>query len=188
MKFFLTLFALSLLIFSGCSPSEQEQAQQDQRRQQLQNQLIESTPEFDEQLSVVLDRYFDLKNALVESDPESAKIKANSLISETETVDPEGISQESLALWLSYKDIIENGSVELIREDDVDDQRYNFEFISEAMIEMIKTFRPVGYTVYHQSCPMVRGGSADWLSREEQIANPYHGDRMMRCGEIIERI
>jgi len=188
MKSFLTLFALMLIISIGCNPSEKEQAQQEERRQQMQAQFVQSNQKFDDQISIVLGHYFDLKDALVESDAETAKVHANSLMSEAERVDPEGLKQESLALWISYKEIIESGSDELFKEDDVDDQRYHFEFISEAMIEMIKTFRPVGYTVYHQSCPMVRGGSADWLSREEQIANPYHGDRMMRCGEIIERI
>lgn len=188
MKILVTTLITLILITTGCGPSEREQAQQDERRQQLQMQAVESTTEFDEQMSIVLDRYFTLKDALVESDAETAKVRANTLKSEAERVDPEGLNQESLALWISFKEIIENASDELIREDDIDDQRYHFEFISEAMIEMVKTFRPVGYTVYHQSCPMVRGGSADWLSREEQIANPYHGDRMMRCGEIIERI
>ncbi|MDZ7755847.1 DUF3347 domain-containing protein [Rhodohalobacter sp.] len=188
MKSFYALFALILVISVGCSPSEKEQAQQEERRRQMQAQFVQSNQKFDDQISIVLDHYFDLKDALVESDAETAKVHSNSLMSEAERVDPEGLNQESLALWISYKEIIENGSNELLKEDDVDDQRYHFEFISEAMIEMIKTFRPVGYTIYHQSCPMVRGGSADWLSREEQIANPYHGDRMMRCGEIIERI
>jgi len=188
MRSFHTLLALILVISVGCSPSEKEQAQQEERRQQMQMQFVESNQAFDDQISIVLDRYMNLKDALVESDAETAKVHANSLKSEAERVDPEGLKQESLALWISYKEIITNGSDELIREDDVDDQRYHFEFISEAMIEMIKTFRPVNYTIYHQSCPMVRGGTADWLSREEQISNPYHGDRMMRCGEIIERI
>ena len=188
MKSFYTLFVVIFVISTGCSPSKKEQAQQEERRQQMQMQFVESNQEFDDQISTILNHYIDLKDALVESDAETAKVHANSLKSEAKRVNPEGLNQESNALWFSYKEIIENGADELIREENVDDQRYHFEIISEAMIEMIKTFRPVDYTIYHQSCPMVRGGSADWLSLEEQIANPYHGDRMMRCGEIIERI
>jgi hypothetical protein len=56
------------------------------------------------------------------------------------------------------------------------------------MIQVVENFRPVGYEIYVQSCPMVRSGSADWLSREETIRNPYHGDRMMRCGEVLRQI
>jgi hypothetical protein len=57
-----------------------------------------------------------------------------------------------------------------------------------AMIEVVEAFGPLANTVYRQTCPMVRGGSADWLAEEEQIANPYHGSRMLRCGEVVRKI
>jgi hypothetical protein len=178
----------SFILISACGPSDQERAQQEQRQQQMQMQVVQTTPEFNEQMASVLDRYFDLKNALVESDPVTARQYAEALKTEAEGVEPAGLNEETLALWVSFSEVIVNSSNELISQEDVDDQRYHFEFISESMIEMVDTFRPVGYTVYHQSCPMVRDGSADWLSREEGIRNPYHGDRMMRCGEVIRRI
>lgn len=155
---------------------------------QMQMQMVESTAEFNAQMASVLDRYFDLKNALVESDAETAKGYAESLKTEAEQVEQEGLNRETFAIWVSFSDVIVNSGNELVTLDDVDDQRYHFEYISEAMIEMVDTFRPVGYEIFQQSCPMVRGGSADWLSREEGIRNPYHGDRMMRCGEVIRRI
>jgi membrane fusion protein, copper/silver efflux system len=188
MKFsFFILFPIMLLL-SACGETEQERAQQQEREMQMQMQMVETTPEFNGQMAAVLDRYFDLKDALVGSDAEQAKMYADSLRSEAVQVDPAGLNEETTALWLSFSEVIVNSSDELIPLDDVDDQRYHFEFISEAMIDMVDLFRPVGFDVYHQSCPMVRGGTADWLSREEQIANPYHGDRMMRCGEVIRRL
>ncbi len=185
-QIFLMVFILMLV--SACGPSEQERAQQEQRQQQMQMQMVETTAEFNDQMSAVLNRYFDLKNALVDSDAERAKGYAESLKMEADGVEPAGLNEETLALWVSFGEVIINNSRDLILLEDVDDQRYHFEYISEAMIQMVDTFRPVGYTVYHQSCPMVRDGSADWLSREEDIRNPYHGDRMMRCGEVIRRI
>ena len=176
----------SLILITACGPSDQEQAQQEQRQQQM--QMVQTTPEFNEQMAAVLDRYFDLKDALVESDPETAGQYAEALKEEAAGVEHAGLNEETMALWVAFSEVIVNSSSELIDLDDVDDQRYHFEFISESMIQMVDTFRPVGYEIYHQSCPMVRGGSADWLSREEGIRNPYHGDRMMRCGEVIRRI
>ncbi len=188
MKYLLILLIAIALIFNACGPSEQERAQQEQRQMQMQMQLVETSPEFNEQMAGVLDRYFELKDALVESNAENASLKAEALVSEAESVDALHLNQETTALWISYSEIITNSGSEMIPLEDVDDQRYHFEAVSEAMIAMVETFRPVGYAIFHQSCPMVRGGSADWLSREEQIANPYHGDRMMRCGEVIRRI
>ncbi|TVR15093.1 MAG: DUF3347 domain-containing protein [Balneolaceae bacterium] len=185
--FFLSLLVI-LLTIVGCGPSEQERAQQQQREQQMQMQVVQSTPEFNEQMAEVLERYFDLKDALVASDAEQAATYAETFRDEVAQTNPDGLNEETTAIWVSFSEVMVNSSNELITLEDVDDQRYHFEYISEAMIEMVDLFRPVGYEIYHQSCPMVRGGSADWLSREEQIANPYHGDRMMRCGEVIRRL
>ncbi len=188
MKLYTTLFITFILIFTACGQTEQERALQEERQMQMQMQLVESTPEFNSQMETVLDHYFALKDALVQSDAEIAAQAAELYLEHVSDVNAESLNSESAALWISYSEIITNSTRELIPLEDVDDQRYHFEYISEAMIEMVDTFRPVGYEVYHQSCPMVRGGSADWLSREEQIANPYHGDRMLRCGEVIRRI
>lgn len=151
-------------------------------------QAIETNEEFDQEMALLLDHYFDLKDALVESDAVSASEMAEGLANATALVQYHSIAPETGALWVGYSDVIQLRSREMIPLEDVDEQRYHFEYISEVMIEMVDLFRPVGYEIYHQSCPMVRGGSADWLSREEQIANPYHGDRMMRCGEVIRRL
>lgn len=188
MKLYSTLFLTFILIMAACGQTEQERQLQEQRQMQMQMQLVESTPEFNSQMDAVLGRYFQLKDALVESDAQKASQAAQSYLDRVYDVNAQSLNTESEALWISFSEIITNNTREMIPLEDVDDQRYHFEYISEAMIEMVDTFRPVGYEIYHQSCPMVRGGSADWLSREEQIANPYHGDRMMRCGEVIRRI
>lgn len=183
-----TLLLFTLTLLTACGQTDREKALQDQRAQQLQAQVAATTPEFNNQMSDLLDHYFDLKDALVNSDAESSLEPARLLISETERVDPSSINAETAEMWRAYKESILSGTTDLTNQNDIEDQRYHFESISEAMINMVTTFRPLGYEVYHQSCPMVRDGSADWLSREEGIRNPYHGDRMMRCGEVIRRI
>ena len=188
MKIYPIFLFLILILLAACEPPEQQQAQQEQRQQQMQMQAVETTEEFNNQMAEVLDRYFELKDALVESDSESAKASAEQLLEAVENTERAGIGEETLAMWVAYNEILSDRSAELLAEDDVDNQRYHFEYLSESMINMVETFRPVGYVIYHQSCPMVRDGSADWLSREEGIRNPYHGDRMMRCGEVIQRI
>jgi len=43
--------------------------------------------------------------------------------------------------------------------------------------------------VYLQFCPMANGGKgASWLSKDEEIRNPYFGSRMLKCGRIKETI
>lgn len=183
---FILLFVAA---FAACGPTEQEQAQQEQRQMELQHQQTSSLPyNFRLEMDSVLTRYFDLKDALVESDSELSKEKAEELSGFTHEVMDDVLEAENQGLWLGIARVIQIESGNLIAEDDVDEQRIYFERISEAIIRMVEDFDPVGYTIYHQSCPMVRNGSADWLSREEEIRNPYHGSRMMNCGEIIKKL
>lgn len=184
----LSLLILSIFIFIGCEPSDQEKSQMEQREQQMQMQLVETTPEFNSQMDPVLNHYLDLKDALVNSDTEQAQTATELLISEVERVDQVGITGETLSVWNAIQEQIISSGNELNATTELEEQRIHFESISEAMINMMETFEPVGYVVYQQSCPMVRGGSADWLSREEEIKNPYHGERMLNCGEVIRRI
>jgi Cu(I)/Ag(I) efflux system membrane fusion protein len=37
-------------------------------------------------------------------------------------------------------------------------------------------------------CPMVEGGGAAWLQAGAELANPFFGASMLRCGEIRERL
>ncbi len=185
-RLFLTiLFCVTLF---SCGPSDREQAQQEQRAEQLQNQMIQTTPDFDNKMEEILDTYFDLKNAFVRSDAILSKEIAQSLASIPEQVNVQGLNQPSEEIWASLRDSIEEQSRQIIEQDNVVDQRYHFESLSEAMITLVESYQPVDYEIYHQSCPMVRDGSADWLSREEQVKNPYHGESMVNCGEIIQKL
>ena len=73
----------------------------------------------------------------------------------------------------------------IIESEDVENQRKQFGFISDALINAISAFGIEGNTLYVQHCPMALSNEgADWLAIEEQIQNPYFGDKMMKCGSV----
>ncbi len=188
MKYLISLTIFSALLIAACNEGEREEAQQQQYEAELQQQMVETDETFRAGLSDLLDVYFELKDHLVESDADAAANTIDPLVESAERIDTSGLNDETAMIWASYADLIIGSGRSLANETDVDDQRYHFEGLSDAMIQVVETFRPVGYEVYVQSCPMVRDGSADWLSREEEILNPYHGDRMLNCGEVLRRI
>ena len=65
---------------------------------------------------------------------------------------------------------------------DLEGMRDGFKELSDAMIqyrdELVGTAPLVAY------CPMV---DALWLQSDQEIANPYFGSQMLRCGEIVRR-
>lgn len=176
-----------LFILSSCTNGGEE-AQRQERQVQIQQQTVELTDNFKTDMETLLDHYFDLKDALVDSDQEEGTSKAATLGEFAENLEPSDLNPETESLWKSYRDVLQAEARNLAELSDLDEQRVHFEAISETMIDLVDTFQPAGYEIYHQSCPMVRGESADWLSREEPIANPYHGENMPNCGETIRRI
>jgi len=71
---------------------------------------------------------------------------------------------------------------------DVNAQRQAFEELSKEMYFFVKAENP-GVTIYKQYCPMAfNNKGAYWLAKEEQVNNPYFGDRMLHCGSVQETI
>lgn len=182
------IFFSLFLITVACAESEREQQQQALYEAHLHQQFIETDESFTNGLSGILDVYFDLKDALVSSNTEDAAMYASKLIGETEETDVTGLSDETVLIWSSFADFIITNSDRFLEQSDIDEQRVYFEKISKTMIQVVDSFRPVEYEIFVHSCPMVRDESADWLSLEQHIKNPYHGDRMLNCGEVLRRI
>ncbi len=148
-----------------------------------------ATPEaFRGGLESQLALYFDLKDALVATNADSAKLGSKALAESLSAWTVNGLSAEADSIWTSNKDILVARANAITASSDVAAQRMEFESLSMAMINVVEAFGPLSNAVYRQTCPMVRGGSADWLASEEQIANPYHGSKMLRCGDVVRKI
>jgi Cu(I)/Ag(I) efflux system membrane fusion protein len=71
---------------------------------------------------------------------------------------------------------------------DIKNQRKHFKHLSSYLVSAIKLFG-VNEKVYNQFCPMADNNKgAYWLSKEEKVLNPYFGDAMLNCGEVIQLI
>jgi hypothetical protein len=43
--------------------------------------------------------------------------------------------------------------------------------------------------IYEQFCPMYKNNEGGvWLSMNEEIRNPYFGDKMLKCGKVQREI
>lgn len=143
---------------------------------------------FLERLEEATEQYLLLSNALIEDDSQGA-VRFSELMRETlADADSDLLGEEALEFWSEQWAIIDTRALALEQETELEAQRYEFEFLSEAMIRLIDGFDPLSFEVYVQRCPMVRDGSADWISRDEDILNPYHGDSMLTCGSVVRQL
>ncbi len=71
----------------------------------------------------------------------------------------------------------------------VEEQREQFGFLSQALINTLTAFGVADDTFYVQHCPMAfDGAGANWLSEEAAIRNPYYGEAMLTCGSTMDTL
>lgn len=146
----------------------------------------EETPdEFKVQLNDVANAYLDLKDAFVGTDANAAVQKADLFLKKVEGVDMSLVKGDSHIYWMEQLTAMNSHGDIIKASTDVETQRKQFGFISDAMIKSIEAFGTIGNTYYVQFCPMAfNNQGADWISSEEAIKNPYFGDKMMKCGTV----
>ena len=92
---------------------------------------------------------------------------------------------EAHRFWMDQHEAITAHSEKISGTDDLEAQRKQFDYLSQAVIKTAKSFGIGKETLYVQHCPMANDNKgADWLSDEEEIRNPYFGDEMLTCGVV----
>ena len=145
----------------------------------------ETPDEFKVQLNVVANAYLDLKDAFVGTDATAAAEQADKTITSLESVDMSLVKGDGHMYWMEQLSAMLSHAEKIKSSSDVEAQRKQFGFLSDAMIKAIEAFGTIGNTFYVQFCPMAfNNQGADWISSEQAIKNPYFGDKMMKCGSV----
>ncbi len=128
----------------------------------------------DENLAKVYEAYNKLKTALVNTDQAQAATEAASLLEAFSNVDADENAVKS---------------AEFIKETyDIEKQRVAFVTVTKSMETLLEGALESG-VIYKQFCPMAFNNTgAYWLSNTKEIANPYFGDKMLRCGRVDAEI
>ena len=128
--------------------------------------------------SELLTTYYNIKDALVSGNANSAAINAEQFVKTINGISPEiipGSTKESL--------LKDGGKISATK--DLKKQRDYFSTFSANMYALAKTAKLNSEPVYYQYCPMKK---TTWLSSNRVIKNPYLGSAMLTCGKTTETI
>lgn len=129
----------------------------------------------DAKLGTAYEHYIHLKDALVASKANEAKMGAGELQKALKDVSGSTAASEAASKIASSSDLKE--------------QRKAFSALSNEMATLVKDGKLSTGMLYLEYCPMANGNKgAYWLSNEKQIKNPYFGDMMLTCGSVKEMI
>lgn len=166
---------------------------------ELQTNISRNSDAFNVPFENVLNKYFALKDALVNWDTATARNAANDLQQALSLVPYEELNTDTLidrAKSLSGQ--ITGEAEGLMTEVNIDGQRKSFYSLSEQLYNLVKTVHYDKQVIYHNKCPMAFNNEEDegwWLSNTNNIVNPYMGnkhprykDAMMSCGSVEDSI
>lgn len=148
-----------------------------------------TSKKFKEQLQKAYEAYIVLKDALVKTDANAAKISAGNLQKALTSVDMKLLTnEEAHKQWMQLVPALKSSNAEIGKTTDVSAQRKYFKVLSEHFIIAVQSFG-INEVTYKQYCPMADSDKgAYWLSKEKQVLNPYFGEGMLKCGEVKEII
>ncbi|MGY8915462.1 MAG: DUF3347 domain-containing protein [Flavobacteriales bacterium] len=95
----------------------------------------------------------------------------------------------SHSVWMGFSSDLKNTIQHIQHVKTLEEIRKAFIPLSNTMIGISNAFKPNSGVLYVIHCPMADNNKgADWLSSSEEVKNPYYGQAMPTCGEVIKEI
>lgn len=139
----------------------------------------------DAQLSNLLTSYYNIKNALVSSDGNTAAAHASEFVKALKAIDKSSLSEAERKALEPLQEKLAFEAEHIAETKDLSHQRDHFKSFSENLYKLAKAVKLSDKPVYQSYCPMKK---AYWLSSEAAIKNPYYGSQMLTCGKVSDTI
>ena len=151
---------------------------------------VNLTTPLSDAVSGMLDDYFAVSAALVAGDTVKAQAAAAKLRDALEGTSADSADKSTSQWWSETKQRLAQGLKTMGDANDLAGKRQAFAPLSVEMSKVAVTVSDdLDMPVYEVRCPMAFNNSgATWLQRDRQVANPYFGSRMLRCGDVIDTL
>ncbi|MBO6515084.1 MAG: efflux RND transporter periplasmic adaptor subunit [Bacteroidia bacterium] len=137
----------------------------------------------------VFEEYIDLKDALVKDNYKAGIQKTNDMLRQIEKINMTLFKGEAHDLWMNHSVNIKTSLKHMTRTKNIGEARQQFKVLSDHTILLALSFGPFETPLFVQTCPMANDNKgADWISKDREIENPYFGESMIGCGDVINEI
>jgi Cu(I)/Ag(I) efflux system membrane fusion protein len=152
----------------------------------------ESTPNertysegFTSEVVTMIPTYLKMKDALVAGDVPVAQAGGRELARLMSAMQTNGLGVDEKSVHEDSQDQV----IAIADSEVLETQRQHFVRLNEVLIPIIESAGSGAQTLYVQTCPMANNNKgAIWLSAQKEIRNPYYGDAMLTCGQVIRTI
>ncbi|MDD7984140.1 efflux RND transporter periplasmic adaptor subunit [Lentisphaera marina] len=140
--------------------------------------------EFRKSFAPMQNTYLKLSTDLSKDNYSTIKQIRNEFENALKRIDTSSLNGTALTTWDNLTKQIHIKIKYLSNSEDLETARVRFEPLSKLMIRFTEQFGSSD-TIHLAYCPMAfNDKGAKWLQNEEDVANPYFGSGMYRCGDI----
>lgn len=137
--------------------------------------------EFRRQAGAALSGYMQVKDALVDSNAETASTAAGDLAEKLAAIDETKLTADQKLTWAKFAPRLKRDADHIAKNKDLEHQREHFGDLSSTMYSALFTLKINETVVYQHYCPMKK---LTWLSESKDVKNPYYGKKMLDCGSV----
>jgi Cu(I)/Ag(I) efflux system membrane fusion protein len=142
-----------------------------------------------ESLQPLFTEYMAMKDALTNDNLEGAQKAGATILKTIDGINMSLFTGEAHSAWMGLSGDLKNSLQHIQHFKTLEEIRKAFIPISNTMLGITNAFKPNKGTLYVLHCPMADNNKgADWLSTSKEVKNPYYGQAMLTCGELIKEI
>ena len=189
---------LCLLILSSCGGHDSEPAKIGTVDKPA--RVSKNSGAFNESFQKLLASYYSLRDAFVDYDTAKVNAVSQQLAADAGSVKLDELKGDSSngikTTAKDYTSTVQHAASEIPAQPDFTRKQRQFQVLSDAMYELVRTVRYDQEKIYHQHCPMAfNNEGAYWISNSGDIVNPYMGRKhpkyrgsMLECGDIPDSL
>lgn len=147
-------------------------------------------PEQQKELQGLFFAYLELHVALADEDKDRLAAHLENFLRVLDRVDLSKADPKAKAMWRGARGFLSLQAKEMLAAKELADARSAFERLSVPMFRLLARHgNPLPSGIRLAYCPMAFDDTgAYWLQSRDSILNPYFGPKMLRCGEIRQRL
>ena len=143
---------------------------------------------FGAHLKDLYNAYYNLQEALSKDDEATARTAGSVMEKALAEVESQSLKAQTISIWTRESQSLEAQLKALSKAGNIEGVRAAFEPLSSQVYRLIQQFGG-NATAYRFHCPMAfNNKGAYWLQNNDQLANPYYGSAMYRCGSQVETL
>jgi hypothetical protein len=184
--------ALALLALAACGGKDEKAKVEEPPKQEALSKS-KNSPAFNASFTPVVDNYFHLKDNFITESIPAIEIYAQKLQKNVAEIKFAELKADP-AIVETAKNINTNLAAELktlLAEKELKGKLKSFNNVTDQIYNLIRTVQYDREVIYHQHCPMAFNegdANAFWLSRTNEIRNPYLPKTMLTCGDVADSL